>query len=85
MQHLLFLSTDIQCPALPNFTNGVITYSMVGPDEFPDSTMATYSCNDGYFLQGEGGRTCYIPVGALVGEFDGEEPLCIGKSKPVFD
>ena len=69
---------DIQCPALPDVPNGVISYSVGGPDEYPNNTVATYSCNNGYVLEGEPERTCNIPVDTPVGEFDGGEPLCVG-------
>ena len=75
------LPTDGPCPALPDFTNGVISYSTGGPDEFPDSTIATYSCNEGYFLEGEPDRTCRVPAGTLDGTYDGEEPYCVRKSQ----
>ena len=53
---------------------------MGGPDEFPDSTVATYSCNDGYVLEGETHRICNVVESAPAGEFDGVEPLCVRKS-----
>ena len=79
------LPTDGHCPALPDFTNGVISYSMGGPNEFPNSTIATYSCNEGYFLEGEPDRTCRVPAGILDGTYDGEEPYCVRKSQVVRD
>ena len=51
---------------------------MGGPDEFPNSTVATYSCNKGYALEGEPDRTCNLPsAGATDGVFDGIEPHCV--------
>ena len=57
---------------------------MGGPDEFPDTTVATYSCNDGYVLEGEPDRICNVAVGAPAGEFDGVEPLCVRKFLSVI-
>ena len=79
------LSTAILCPALPNVTNGAISYSIGGADEFPDSTVATYLCNNGYRLHGEPERTCSLPDGALAGEFNGEEPRCVRKCLALFN
>ena len=72
------------CPALPDFTNGEISYSMGGPAEFPDTTVATYSCNTGYVLEGEPDRVCNVPVGATTGEFGGVVPSCVRKFLPKY-
>ena len=70
------------CSALPDFTNGEISYSMGGPAEFPDTTVATYSCNTGYVLEREPDRVCNVPVGATTGEFGGVVPSCVRKLLP---
>lgn len=73
-------STDGLCPALPDITNGRISYNLTGQNAFPDSTVATYICNERYLLEGVPYRTCNVVVGASTGEFDGEEPHCIRES-----
>ncbi len=74
----LSLSTAIVCNELSAIENGMISYSpdSEGP-EYDLSTMATYSCNDGFVLVGPNEvRICEdVGTGAL-GEFSDEAPTC---------
>ncbi len=75
--HCLFVFAAIECPALPEIDNGVISYS---PDVTPDyslSTVATYSCNLDFVLTGGNEtRTCVDVGDGSGGRFDGQEPTC---------
>ena len=47
------------CSDLPSLTNGNIDYGGAGsPDSRPVDTVATYTCNPGYTLNGGTNRTC---------------------------
>ncbi|XP_064387505.1 uncharacterized protein LOC135335846 isoform X3 [Halichondria panicea] len=75
-------SDDGSCDALPGIDNGVISYNIDKLDNFPDGTVATYTCNSGYILiNGDSMRTCDVQVGSGLGSFGGIEPECI----PVCD
>ncbi|XP_064384964.1 uncharacterized protein LOC135333878 isoform X2 [Halichondria panicea] len=61
----------VTCSSLDMFDNGVITYGPDITDPFDFGTTATYSCNDGFFLEGTQVRNC-----VLDGIWDGAAPLC---------
>ncbi len=71
------------CPALPTIANGVMEYHVV-EDLFNSTilymlngTVATYTCNDGFSL--DGNTTTRI---CDTRNWTGTEPMCI-KSKPM--
>ncbi|XP_064387502.1 uncharacterized protein LOC135335845 isoform X3 [Halichondria panicea] len=71
-------SDDGSCDALPGIDNGEISYNIDKLDNFPDGTVATYTCNSGYILMnGDLMRTCEVQVGSSLGSFGGTEPECI--------
>ena len=72
----------IECPALTSDSNGRLLYSSVdqtGP--FAIGTVATFSCNAGYSLNGAlATLTCADDDGAdNIGTWGGSEPACAGK------
>ena len=74
----------IECPSLPSIANGMILYSNTGTPNYFLGTVATYSCDTGFFLDLSGGsetRTC-IDDGDNDAEaiFSGLAPACICKS-----
>ncbi len=60
-----------QCPELPSFPNGAITYFPDFIPDFNDGTVATYRCNPGFFLVGIPTRTCSISS-----TWAGQPPVC---------
>ncbi len=64
------------CPPLLPLANGMISYS---PDNTPDytiGTVATYSCNQGYYLtDGFTTKVCREVVRSPA-MFDGPTPIC---------
>ena len=55
------------CPILIIINNGDIEVTARTPGE-----TATYSCNDGYRLEGNATRTCQVS-----GDWSGQQPECI--------
>ena len=63
----VLLSTVVDCGTLTNQANGQVSYTA-------GTTLgqtATYSCNTGYNLVGDGTRTCQA-----TGNWSGSEPTC---------
>ncbi len=76
---LCFISTAILCSALPAISDGVIMYSTDITAPFDFGTTATYSCNDGYFLQGSDTvRQCRDDSTDTTGDWSGTTPVCTG-------
>ena len=48
------------CPDLADPANGVVTYSLTSgsSNTRPIGTVANFTCNAGYYLQGDGSRVC---------------------------
>ena len=70
------MRTVVDCSALPGIEGGTISYS--GNTTY--DSMATYSCDTGYDLQGGATRTCQAD-----GHWDESEPSCISKKTwPTF-
>ncbi|XP_064386375.1 sushi, von Willebrand factor type A, EGF and pentraxin domain-containing protein 1-like isoform X2 [Halichondria panicea] len=62
----------ITCFDLPSLTNGIINYGGAGsPGSRPVDTVATYTCNPGYTLNGDTTRTC-----GSDGLWSGSAPVC---------
>ena len=64
----------VECPALSNPTNGIVSFSQTTV-----FSKATYSCNDGYFLNGPQIRECQAN-----GAWSGIAPTCQGKKMYLF-
>ncbi len=64
------------CPDIVDPLNGQIIFS---PDElapFRYETVATYSCEVSYGVNGDKNRMCTGNGSSLVGVWDGEAPIC---------
>ncbi len=75
--------TAIQCPPLPMFPNGMITYSSGPSPNFPIGTTAVYECNapEGYCLSAATLRECEPS-----GTWSGAAPeLCGSKNQAKYD
>ena len=72
------LISGITCSVLPLISNGVISYSAATTASYDFTTTATYSCNDGFFLQGSDRRECTGDSADTVGEWSGSAPVCSG-------
>ena len=68
----------ITCPGLNPVTNGDIFYDPDVFDPYDYDTMATYSCDVGYFLEGNSIRRCSGDGSSTTGSFDGLSPICTG-------
>ncbi len=71
--NLLFFLVATVCPDLSSLTNGEsVGYNNMGTmNNRPVGAVATYTCVDGYMLNGEATRTCQS-----TGMWDGSEPSC---------
>ena len=65
------------CNGLSMINNGMVVYSPDSTAPYDYGTTATYSCNEGFFLQGSSVRTCGEGLGTS-GLFDGVPPVCTG-------
>ena len=67
---IYYFSAAVLCPVLGDIANGAVTVTSrtVG-------SRATYTCNDGYRLQGDRQRECQRN-----GQWSGQEPVCRGMS-----
>ena len=71
MNTMVWLSAVV-CPIL-SLSNGNVHYNKEAP--YSHSTVATHTCNEGYFLVGPAIRTCGDGSG-VDGEWTPEEPVC---------
>ena len=62
--------------------NGTVSYSssISLSSTFDFGTTATYSCGSGFAVSGNVKRTCRDDSSGLNGEWDGNDPTCVGKS-----
>ncbi len=58
--------------------NGRIEYSVDTSAPFDFATAATYSCNEGFFLEGNEIRNCGGDGSSMTGLWDGTAPVCTG-------
>ncbi len=77
-------SAAITCPGLSPVTNGDIFYDPDVIDPYDYDTMATYSCDVGYFLEGNSIRRCGGDGSSTTGSFDGLSPICTGMNVICF-
>ena len=63
----MLFSDEIMCPTLPNPENGMVSWT-----NLTENGIATYSCNDGFTLEGSEVRIC------REGLWSSEAPLCTG-------
>ncbi len=58
--------------------NGMIEFDVDTTAPFDFGTTATYSCNDGFFLEGNTVRNCEGDGSRRTGLWDGTAPVCTG-------
>ncbi len=75
--NLVSLYTVIICDFLRPINNGSLSYSAPAPYEF--NTMVFYSCNEGFFLEGDVTRMCMGDGESVTGSWSGGTPVCSGK------
>ena len=63
----MLFSAEVMCPTLPNPENGMVSWT-----NLTENGIATYSCNDGFTLEGSEVRIC------REGLWSSEAPLCTG-------
>ena len=68
----------ITCIALNSIDNGMISYSPDITAPFDFGTAAVYTCNTGFFLEGNMMRSCGGSEASIVGNWDGTDPRCSG-------
>ena len=79
--------SGIECPLLPDLTNGVITYMEDMTPNFELTTMAIHECNEpGYTRVGPRIRTCVrsSDPNSPIGVWDQTAPTCVRKSGKIF-
>ena len=74
--------TAIECSVLTAPTNGRVSYSTDMTEPFSIGTVATFTCDDDYTLNGATATlTCADDNQAdTLGTWGGSEPSCLGKS-----
>ncbi len=70
----------ISCTSLNTISNGMVAYS---PDSLDFGTTATYTCLEGYFLEGTSTRTCIGDGSGISGNWNGVAPVCSGESSAI--
>ena len=77
---LLYTHTAIKCSQLDPISNGIISYnpdSVVGSYDL--ATIATHSCNEGFYLSGAITRECTGDISSSFGSWNGRSaPTCMG-------
>ncbi len=68
----------ITCASLSPIVNGMIMYSPDQTSPYDYNTIATHSCNEGFFLEGEQTRSCSGDGSSTTGEWGGVPPICAG-------
>ena len=65
------MDAAVDCGNLTDILNGSVNFT-----ETTFGSISTYSCNDGFGIQGSNERVC-----EATGQWNGSEPLC--ESKPI--
>ncbi len=74
-----FICTAITCAVLAPLLNGMITYLPTATVPLPFGSAAQYSCNDGFYLQGNNVRTCDGDGSSSDGVWSDSIPVCSGE------
>ncbi len=83
--YFFYIHAAIECPPLPGIDNGVISYAADTVADYMLGTVATYTCNAGFFLDisaagSSATRTCVDDNdNDAEGIFDRQPPTCIRK------
>ena len=77
--HLYFIS-DVFCTRLGSLDNGNITYSTSAntSGRYSYGTVATHTCDEGFFLEGSETRMCEGDGVNTLGTWSGSHPACSG-------
>ena len=75
---LFFITVAIVCSPLNEIANGLITYSSDTVSPFNFGTTATYSCDEGFFLEGNSTQTCEGDGLRVDGVWSGSASVCAG-------
>ena len=75
--YLFFLSIVIICEQLGDLEHGAIEYQNM-TEELVFGSVATHSCDEGYFLVGDHARTCEGNGSTVEGKWSGIAPICSG-------
>ena len=74
------ITTAIECSPLPTITNGMISYSPDVTSDYDLGTEATYTCEAGFYLEGNEVRVCMDDDGIdTIVVWSGQEPSCVRK------
>ncbi len=79
--HIFGLSNNpvaVTCPPLNSIRYGSIAYSPDSAQRFTFDTVASHSCNEGYYLVGRSIRTCVGDGSTILGQWSGVPPMCTG-------
>ena len=77
--HACYL-TAVVCPSLPTIANGIIYYSHDVTPDYYLGTEATYTCEAGFYLEGNEVRVCMDDDGMdAIGVWSDQEPSCVRK------
>ena len=66
----------IICSSLSDLRNGSIVYNDNVTEQLVFGTVATHSCDEGYFLVGDSVRTCEGNGSNVGGQWSGTGPVC---------
>ncbi|XP_064386053.1 sushi, von Willebrand factor type A, EGF and pentraxin domain-containing protein 1-like [Halichondria panicea] len=77
----------IMCPSLLAITNGIISYSPDVTSDYDQGTEATYTCEAGFYLEGNEVRVCMDDDGMdSIGVWSGsQEPSCVSIQCPPLN
>ncbi len=75
---IFICNTAITCSPLVSVANGDVMYSTNSASIFIFGSTATYSCTEGFLLQGNTERSCGGNGRVVNGVWSGLAPLCIG-------
>ena len=81
---LCVVCSAITCSSLSSISNGVIDYSPDVTSPYNFGTVATHTCNEGFYLQGSNARTCSGDGSSVSGMWSGSAPVCAGKFTQVL-
>ncbi len=76
--------TAITCTSLSPISNGVLAYGPDSTDPFNFGTIASYTCDDGFYLtSGSDVRTCGGDGLNTIGSWNGAAPVCLCKYRKI--
>ena len=76
--NILFYLIEIFCSSLEDLVNGSIGYTTDEVEPFDFRTVASHSCSEGYYLNGNEQRLCTGNGLSVAGDWNGFAPICTG-------